>query len=126
MEKVTGIGGVFLRTRDPETLARWYEECLGVTGPGASYDREPWNQEAGPTVFAPFPSDTTYLGTMDHMWMLNFRVRNLDAMVAQLRGAGVAVDIDPATSPIGRFAHLADPEGNRIELWEPADSASET
>jgi predicted enzyme related to lactoylglutathione lyase len=119
MQKVLGIGGLFFRARDPSALARWYEKHLGVTRTPTSYDQQPWLQEAGPTVFAPFAEATDYFGARDRMWMVNFRVRNLDAMVAQLRGSGIAVTVDPELYPNGRFARLHDPEGNPIELWEP-------
>src|SRR5437899_10049802 len=92
MEKVTGIGGLFFRARDPSALARWYQEQLGVTPTPASYDELPWRQEAGPTVFAPFPEDTNYFGNPKQTWMINFRVRNLYAMTAQLRDAGIIVE----------------------------------
>jgi glyoxylase I family protein len=120
MENVTGIGGFFFRASDPAALARWYQVHFGVTPTPASYDDPSWQQEAGPTVFAPFPADTEYFGKPDQSWMINFRVRNLDAMVAQLRAAGIAVEIDPELYPNGRFARLNDPEGNPIQLWESA------
>jgi glyoxylase I family protein len=119
MEKVTGIGGLFFRARDPAALGRWYQEHLGVTLTPTNYDELPWHQEAGPTVFAPFPEHTTYFGDPKQTWMINFRVRNLDAMVAQLRAAAIAVTIDPEEYPNGRFARLSDPDGNPIQLWEP-------
>src|SRR5438876_6713400 len=119
MEKVTGIGGLFFRARDPSALSRWYQEHLGVTLTPANYDEPPWQQEAGPTVFAPFPEQTTYFGDPKQTWMVNFRVRNLDAMTAQLRAADIAVEIDPEEYPNGRFARLNDPDGNPIQLWEP-------
>ena len=82
---------------------------------------EPWSQAAGPTVWGPFPEDTDYFRRADKAWMINFRVRDLDAMLAQLRAAGIVVE-DPADYPnIGRFARLSDPEDNQIELWEPKD-----
>ena len=111
-ERVEGIGGFFFRAKDPKGLGQWYEAHLGVT-------RETWRTEAGATAFAPFKEDTDYIGQRSHQWMLNFRVRDLDRMTAQLRAAGIAVDVDPKAYPYGRFAHLADPEGNRIELWQP-------
>ena len=120
MEAVLGIGGLFFRARDPESLARWYRENLGITVVPANYEDPVWQQQAGPTVFAPFEESTTYFGDRGKRWMVNFRVRNLSAMVAQLRAAGVAVEIDPQTYPNGRFARLADPEGNPIELWQSA------
>ena len=115
VERVDGIGGFFFRARDPVALARWYHEQLGV-------DLTPdWQQTAGPTAFQPFDFDTTYFGAPDRMWMLNFRVRDLAAMVSQLEAAGVAVELDPVEYPYGLFARLEDPEGNPIQLWEPRD-----
>ncbi len=118
-EKVTGIGGLFFRARDPQALSRWYLTHLGVTPVPASYEESPWRQEAGPTVFAPFPDTTGYFGSPKQSWMVNFRVRNLAAIVTQLKAAGIAVKVDPKEYPNGRFARLHDPEGNPIELWEP-------
>jgi predicted enzyme related to lactoylglutathione lyase len=119
MEKVNGIGGFFFRARDPDSLSRWYLTHLGISLTPGSYDAEPWRQEAGVTVFAPFPEDTDYFGAPDQVWMINFRVGNLAAMTAQLTAAGIAVKVDPKEYPNGRFARLHDPEGNPIELWEP-------
>ena len=119
MEKVTGIGGLFYRARNPETLSRWYLPHLGIPLTPASYEDQPWSQEAGPTIFAPFSEATDYFGSPHQVWMVNFRVRNLAAMAAQLAAAGVPVTVDPEEYPNGRFARLEDPEGNSIELWEP-------
>ena len=119
MEKVTGIGGFFFKAADPKALAVWYERNLGVTQTPTSYDGEPWRQDAGWTVFGAFSASTKYFGRPTQQWMLNFRVRNLDAMVAQLKRAGISVEVDPKTYPNGRFARLEDPEGNPIQLWEP-------
>ena len=119
MEKVLGIGGVFFRSREPRKLAEWYEKHLGVTRTPDSYEKDPWIQAAGPTVFAPFAATTRYFGDSTKQWMINFRVRDLDAMVAQLRRAGIEVTVDPQAYPNGRFARLKDPEGTAIELWEP-------
>jgi glyoxylase I family protein len=119
METVTGIGGIFFRARDPNALRRWYQEHLGVTLTPTDYEQRPWRQEAGPTVFEPFPDDTTYFSRPSQVWMINFRVRNLDAMVSQLQAAGLEVTVDPESYPNGRFARLHDPEGNPVELWEP-------
>ena len=88
----------------------------------SNYDDSPWRQEAGPTAFAPFPDNTDYFGAAHQAWMINFRVRSLDAMVAQLQSAGITVKVDPEAYPNGRFARLDDPEGNPIEIWEPADA----
>jgi glyoxylase I family protein len=120
MEKVTGIGGVFFRAREPKALAKWYQNHLGVDVVPDSYDELPWQQQAGPAAFAPFPDDTTYFGDPSKHWMINFRVARLDAMVAQLQAADIPVEVDPESYPNGRFARLHDPEGNPIELWQPA------
>lgn len=119
-EKVTGIGGLFFRSKNPGQLAKWYEEHLGVSQVPASYEEQPWQQEAGATVFAPFAQDSDYFGQDSKVWMINFRVSDLDAMVQQLRKAGIAVEIDTQQYPNGRFARLYDPEGNPIQLWEPS------
>ena len=119
MERVTGIGGLFFRAKDPAALAAWYEKHLGVTSVPASYEESPWMQAAGPTAFAPFPATTDYFGRAEQTWMINFRVRDLAAMTAQLRAAGIEVEVDPDTYPNGRFARLHDPEENPIQLWEP-------
>ena len=120
MERVTGIGGVFFRAADPTGLSRWYAEHLGVGPPPESYDQGPWEQEAGPTVFAPFPADSDYFRRPDQQWAINFRVRDLDSIVAQLRSSGIEVQKHQETYPNGRFAELTDPEGTPIQLWEPA------
>jgi catechol 2,3-dioxygenase-like lactoylglutathione lyase family enzyme len=123
MERVTGIGGLFFRARDPAALARWYADHLGIDPVPASYEERPWWQQEGPTAFSPFPADSDAFGRPEQAWMLNLRVRDLDAMVAQLSAAGVEVTVDPQTYPIGRFAITADPEGNPIQLWEPTQDA---
>jgi predicted enzyme related to lactoylglutathione lyase len=119
-EKVTGIGGLFFRAHDPKTLARWYQEHLGISLTPSKEGESPWQQEAGPTSFTPFPETTHYFGDPQKVWMVNFRVRDLDRMAAQLRAAGIEVKVDPQSYPYGRFARLHDPEGNPIELWQPA------
>jgi glyoxylase I family protein len=119
MEKVTGIGGFFFRAKDPKVLGRWYEQHLGILTIPTSYGETGWQQEAGPTAFAPFKETSDYFGDASKVWMLNFRVRDLDKMAAQLQAAGIAVKIDPQSYPNGRFARLHDPEGNPIELWQP-------
>lgn len=121
MEKVTGIGGFFFRARDPEALKEWYESKLGVKKVPTTYEEPSWSQEEGATVFAPFQQDTDYFGRPEQQWMINFRVRDLNAMVKQLEAAGTAVEVDAEAYPNGRFAQCKDPEGNPIQLWEPAD-----
>ena len=117
--RVTGIGGFFFRAKDPAALVEWYESMLGIMRVPEDYSKQPWQQSAGPTAFAPFPADTEYFGAKTNGWMLNFRVEGLDALVAKLRERGVQVIIDPESYPNGRFARLHDPEGNPVELWEP-------
>ncbi len=119
MERVTGIGGLFFRARDPERLSRWYAEHLGVDPPPESYDVTSWWQQPGPTVFAPMAAESGHFGDSARSWSVNFRVDDLDAMVDQLRRVGVEVEIDSDTYPNGRFAELRDPEGNAIQLWQP-------
>jgi predicted enzyme related to lactoylglutathione lyase len=95
---------------------------LGVSRLPQDYAGKSWHQLAGPTAFAPFPADTDYFGSPAQSWMLNFRVQELDRLVAELREQGIEVTIDPESYPNGLFARLRDPEGNPIELWEPKTS----
>ena len=120
MEKVTGIGGVFFRSNNPSKLSEWYEKYLGVPQIPTSNEQDPWVQESGPTVFAPFESDTEYFGAPSQSWMINFRVNDLSKIVEQLREEGIEVHLDNEDHSTGRFARLNDPDGNPIELWEPA------
>ncbi len=119
MEKVLGIGGLFFRAKDPVSLGRWYKDHLGIALTPTSHADQPWRTEAGVTIFSPFPEASHYFGDPKQMWMVNFRVRDLDKMATQLKAAGIAVDIDPKVYPNGRFARIHDPEGNPIELWQP-------
>ena len=118
MEKVTGIGGFFFRAKDPKALGLWYQQHLGVSLVPTSAGESPWQQEAGPTAFAPFKETSGYFGDPQKVWMLNFRVRDLDKMAAQLQASGIEVKLYPP-DPTGRFARVHDPEGNPIELWQP-------
>jgi len=106
-------------------MARWYREALGID----TYSEEQgdvWRQEAGPTIWTPFAQDTTYLGRPEQSFMVNIRVRDLDAMLAQVRALGATVIDDiQVMDGIGRFGWVEDPEGNRIELWEPSPEALE-
>jgi glyoxylase I family protein len=119
MEKVTGIGGFFFRAKDPKALALWYQQHLGILTIPTSDGETSWQQEAGATAFAPFPETSKYFGDASKVWMLNFRVRDLDKIAAQLQAAGIEVKIDPESQSYGRFGRLHDPEGNPIELWQP-------
>src|SRR5215213_6087527 len=99
MQKVTGIGGLFFRASNPTTLGQWYKDHLGIDLVPSDYGAKPWSQEAGPTVFAPFPRDSDYFGRAEQQWMINFRVRDLDAMAEQLRAAKIEVTVDAETYP---------------------------
>src|SRR5580704_2851691 len=120
LEKVTGIGGFFFRAKDPKALALWYQQHLGILTVPTSDGETSWQQEAGATAFTPFPETSKYFGDPQKVCMLNFRVRDVDKMAVQLRAAGIEVKVDPESYPYGRFARLHDPEGNPIELWQPA------
>src|SRR5260370_3245369 len=116
MQHVTGIGGLFFRAKNPAALGQWYKEHFGIALVPADYSQKPWSQEAGPTVFAPFPADSEYFGNPENNWIINFRVRDLDAMVGQLRAASAKVSHDPETYPNGRFPRLHYPEINSTLL----------
>ena len=118
MERVTGIGGVFQRAGQGASLRDWYAEHLGI-------EMSEWGGKAfewtpgGSTTWAVFDHDTEYFGRPEQAFMVNFRVADLDAMLAQLRSAGVEVLETLQESEHGRFGWAVDPEGNRFELWEP-------
>ncbi|MDF1824696.1 MAG: VOC family protein [Verrucomicrobiales bacterium] len=120
MEKITGIGGFFFYGKNPEALTKWYQQNLGIGGYAENYEHPSWWQDEGPTIFGAEPSREESDERPAHTWSINFRVRDLDAMVAQLRAAAIEVAVEETVYPNGRFAHLKDPEGNAIELWEPA------
>jgi predicted enzyme related to lactoylglutathione lyase len=118
--RVLGIGGLFLRSADPAALTAWYRDMLGVGAPKGEWV---WNTAGGPTVFSPFAADTDYFPA-DRQFMLNLRVAGLEALVAKLESAGVAVErrAEWDSPEAGRFARISDPEGRPIELWEePAE-----
>ncbi len=122
---VRGIGGIFFRATDPDALTAWYRTHLNVgagcvADPAATPDQWSWQTEGGPVVFAPFRADTDHFAA-DRQWMLNLRVDDIDALIAALGAAGIAVETraDWDQAGVGRFARLHDPEGNPIELWEP-------
>jgi catechol 2,3-dioxygenase-like lactoylglutathione lyase family enzyme len=119
--RATGIGGVFFRSPDPERLYRWYERHLGIRRDGDTAVVLRWADDspAGSTVFAIFPSDTSYFGPDGQSFMVNFRVHDLDGLLARLAAAGVKIDPRREDFPYGRFAWIVDPDGNRVELWEP-------
>jgi catechol 2,3-dioxygenase-like lactoylglutathione lyase family enzyme len=121
---VIGMGGYFFRARDCDALKAWYREHLGIGGgvgtdPATGQGNEwLWFHEGGPMVFEPFKADTTYFAA-DKQAMVNFRVRDLDGLLADLRAKGIEIDREEEMEGVGRFARIHDPEGNPIELWEP-------
>jgi predicted enzyme related to lactoylglutathione lyase len=118
MERVTGIGGVFQRAGEAASLRGWYAEHLGIDVSEWGTKQFEWTP-GGSTVWAVFEHDTEYFGRPDQASMVNFRVADLDAMLAQLRSAGVEVIDTVQDSEYGRFGWAVDPEGTRFELWEP-------
>ena len=124
-ERVTGIGGVFIKARDPKALSAWYREKLGLAvSDGAEWVPFQWRQQDDPakmgtTVWALFRSDSKYFEPSQATFMVNYRVRDLDRMLAQLQALDVAVEGQVVEEFNGKFAWVLDPEGNKIELWEP-------
>ena len=120
MAKVTGLGGIFFKARDPKALSAWYAQHLGFRieefGGTLFFDD---STRPGYIVWAPFAEDAQYFAPSVKPFMVNFRVDDLHALLAQLRGAGVQVDARVEESEFGRFGWIMDPEGNRVELWEP-------
>lgn len=121
MAHVTGIGGVFLRARDPQALGARYKRHLGVPFENgfAKLDWAADPHPAGVTIWAPFEHDTTYFGPNAQTAMINYRVDDLDALVAELAASGVEIVPERTDDATGRFAWIVDCEGNRVELWEP-------
>ncbi|MEU4801852.1 VOC family protein [Actinosynnema sp. NPDC023587] len=119
MAKVTGIGGVFLRARNPVRLAEWYRANLGVPMSEHGAVTFHWVREET-TTFALFANDTDYFGEPGQRAMLNLRVDDLHALLGRLRERGVEILPQTEDSEFGRFGWVVDPEGNRIELWQPA------
>ena len=118
MERATGIGGVFVRSARPDALRAWYAEHLGLEL--EEFGGAVLRSSGGETlVWAVFAGDTDYFGSRDQQAMVNYRVRNLDAMLAQLRAAGVPVEEQVEEHEFGRFGWATDPDGNRLELWQP-------
>jgi len=121
--RVTGIGGIFFKARDPKALVRWYHRHLGIHIEEAvalfTWRSGRDGRAKGHTVWSIFPADTTYFGERGASFMINYRVKDLDAVLAVLRDEGVEADRKIEESEYGRFGWITDPEGNRIELWEP-------
>ena len=124
-ERVTGIGGVFFKAKDPKVLRTWYQEKLGIVmREGGSFGTFLWRERddasrEATTAWGLFPETTKYFAPSAAPFMINYRVRNLEALLAQLRSAGVTIDGKVVEDFNGKFAWVVDPEGNKIELWEP-------
>lgn len=124
MKRVTGIGGIFFKAADPQALAAWYQRHLGI-------DIQPWGgatfrwsgpdnpDGVGTTVWSPFPADTRYFAPSEASFMINYRVEDLHGLLAVLRAEGVTVEEKVEESEFGKFGWVVDPEGNKVELWEP-------
>ncbi len=122
--RVTGIGGVFLKARDPARLGEWYRRHLGIDVQDGGFAVFRWRDESdvtrpGSTVWSLFPEETEYFGSTPQRAMIDYRVADLDAVLTALRHEGVSVDERVEESAEGRFGWITDPEGNRIELWQP-------
>lgn len=124
MKKVTGIGGIFFKCNDPKKMTEWYKTHLGLNtnGYGASFA---WyegddNTKKAMTQWTPFPESTTYFAPSEKEFMINYRVENLEALVNELKNSGVTILDNIETYDYGKFVHILDAEGNKIELWEPA------
>ena len=120
MARAIGVGGIFLKARDPKALSAWYAEHLGIPSQDGGTLAFDGPDAAGMTVFAHFPQDTRYFGTGEQQVMVNFRVDDLDGLLHKLEAAGVRIDPRREDYAYGRFAWIWDPEGNRVELWQPA------
>ena len=124
MQRVTGIGGVFFKSGDPKRLGEWYRTHLGMNveewgGVAFRWVTEDNPAGTGTTIWSPFAASTSYFAPSEAPFMINFRVPDLHAMLAQLRNAGCEVDDKVEESEYGKFGWVMDPEGHRIELWQP-------
>lgn len=122
MKRVTGIGGIFFKARDPAALSAWYRDHLGLDVTdwnGAIFNWGGEGSEPGMTIWSPFAADTTYMAPSTAPFMINFRVAELDALLSALRTEGCNVVDKTDTSEQGKFGWVIDPEGNKIELWQP-------
>jgi predicted enzyme related to lactoylglutathione lyase len=126
-KRVTGIGGIFFKSEDPKKIKEWYGKHLGfdVTDYGSTFRwidlNDPDSKVPARTEWSPFEKQTTYFGPSEKPFMINYRVENLVELLAALRNEGVTVVGDLEEYPYGKFGWIMDPEGNKIELWEPKD-----
>ena len=126
MKKVTGIGGIFFKSDNPEKMREWYSKNLGlVTNQwGSTFEFRNYHrpEEVNTLQWSAFAADTKYMEPSKKEFMINYRVENLEKLVDELRKDGVTICDEMATYDYGKFIHIMDPEGNKIELWEPVDS----
>jgi predicted enzyme related to lactoylglutathione lyase len=122
MKRVTGVGGIFFKSPDPKALSAWYRDHLGLDVSewgGAIFQWGGPDSAPGMTIWSPFKQDTSYMAPSSAPFMINFRVADLDALLAALRNEGCNVVGDPQSSEQGKFGWVMDPDGNKVELWEP-------
>lgn len=126
IKKVTGVGGIFFKCKDPKKMTAWYEKNLGLSANswgGATFrwyeDKD--STKKGQTLWQPFPDSTTYFAPSTNNFMIDYRVDNLDALIAEFKKNGVTIVDTIQTVDFGKFLHILDPEGNKVELWEPKD-----
>ncbi|HNP17250.1 MAG TPA: VOC family protein [Fulvivirga sp.] len=124
-KKVTGIGGIFFKSKDPKTINEWYNKHLGLVtneyGSLFEFRQSDEPDKKGFLQWSPFEEKTKYFEPSQKEFMINFRVENIEGLVAELKAAGVNVVDEIETYEYGKFVHIMDPEGNKLELWEPVD-----
>lgn len=127
MKKVTGIGGIFFKTKDPEKMKEWYNNNLGLVtneyGSVFEFRSSDEPDKKGYAVWSPFKEDTDYFEPSSKEFMINYRVENIEKLIEELREAGVTICDKIVTYEYGKFVHILDPENNKIELWEPVDES---
>jgi len=125
MKKVTGVGGIFIKCKDPDQMKQWYQEHLGFKtddyGTNFEWRQSEHSHKKGFTQWSPFKESTTYFEPSTKDFMINYRVENIEALVEELRKSGVTIVDEIETFDYGKFVHIMDIEGNKIELWEPVD-----
>ncbi|NUY79873.1 VOC family protein [Flavobacterium sp. MAH-1] len=124
MKRVTGIGGIFFKCKDPQKMNEWYKTHLGINvspyGAQFHWKQQIESDENGYTLWSPFPDTTKYFEPSSREFMINYTVENLVALVEELKKEGVEIVDEIAVYEYGKFVHIRDCEGNKIELWEPA------
>jgi len=126
MKKVTGIGGIFFKTDDPDKMKEWYSKNLGLItneyGSVFEFRKADTPEKRGYAVWSPFPKNTDYFQPSAKEFMINYRVENIEKLVEELRNSGVTICDEIESFEYGKFVHILDPENNKIELWEPVDT----